>query len=320
MINIGVVGVGDLGSIHIEQLYAATNYNVVGCIDPNLDRLNNINQTYSLPTFNSFQELLPKIDALVIASPTTTHFRYAQDAIKKGKHIFIEKPITHTVLQAKELIKLSIESGVVVQIGHLERFNPALLALKNKTTINPRYIDAHRLTKFKQVDSSESLVLDHMIHDIDIVLKMAKANVKKVHASGAVIISDSIDIANARIEFANGCVASLTTSRAAENDKIRMRFFQKESCVSVDLLNKKTDIYKIEQSKNNGFKYTLGNDKGVKLYSPEISDSDAIKLQHDNFYSSITQNNKPEVCAHDGMAALELSYEILKMIQKNIAY
>lgn len=319
MINVGVIGVGQLGSIHVELLSKLKEFNLVGCYDTNLVKSLAVNTKYNLDQVNNIDDLLYASDALIIATPTTNHFEYAKEAIRLGKHVFIEKPVTHTILQATELIKLASEARIIAQVGHIERFNPAFLALK-KYDLNPMFIEVERLSSFPQRGTDVSVVLDLMIHDIDLILKMVKGNVRRIMANGVSVITDSLDIANARIEFDNGCVANLTASRVSAQKERKMRIFQKNAYITVDFLEKKTEIHQLEESELNGFAIPIEKGKGVRIHTPEIIDNNAIEMELKDFAHSISCNVEPSVSVYDGAKALELAYAILRKIQKSIPF
>lgn len=319
MINVGVIGVGQLGSIHADLVSKIKEFRLIGCFDTNISRSLAVNTRFDLNPVQNPDELLKYADAVIIATPTTSHYEYAKEAIRLGKHVFIEKPVTHTLLQASELIKLATEAQVIAQVGHVERFNPAFLALNNYE-INPMFIEVERLSSYPQRGTDVSVVLDLMIHDIDLILKMVKGNVRRIMANGVSVITDSLDIANARIEFDNGCVANLTASRVSAQKQRKMKLFQKNAYISIDFLDKKTEIYQLEESELNGFAIPLEKNKGVRIHKPEIVDNNALEMELKDFANSITNNLEPTVSMYDGAKALELAYAILRKIQKSIPF
>lgn len=319
MIKVGVIGLGKIGSIRVDFVSKIKEFELLGCYDINLTKSLAINTKYNLEPVHDPFLLIKEADAIIISTPTVNHFEYAKEAIKEGKHVFIEKPISHTLLQAAELASLTSESRIVAQVGHMERYNPAFLALKDYE-INPMFIEVERLSSFDEHESGISVVLDLMIHDIDLVLKLTKANVRKILANGVSVVSDSLDIANARIEFDNGCVANLTASRVSNKKESKMRIFQKNKHLNIDFLNKGIEIHQLEISEMNGFAIPISKDKGIKIYNPKIIDNNAIEMELKDFANSIINNQEPSVSINDGAKALELAYGILRKIQKSIPF
>jgi predicted dehydrogenase len=262
-------------------------------------------------------------DVIDIVTPTTTHFQYASRAIKLSKHVFIEKPVTSTVKEAKELLSLANEANVKVQIGHVERFNPAFLSVSNMgIELNPMFIEAHRLSMFNPRGTDVSVVMDLMIHDIDIVLSIVKSGVKRISASGVSVISKSADIANARIEFNNGCVANLTASRISLKQMRKIRFFQRDAYISIDLAEKQADVFlrdKEENSENEGvFCIDSGNEKlYVKYAHPDLPEVNSIRYELELFAKSIFEETEPKVTLMDGYNAMNVAHQILHKIEKN---
>jgi len=290
MIKIGVLGAGHLGKIHIRLLKEIENFEFVGFYDPDEENSKKVAAEYNTKAFSSITELLDSIDAVDIVTPTISHFDCAVDAIKKGKHVFIEKPVTNSIEEAEELIKLAHEAGFKIQVGHVERFNPAFLVSKDKIN-NPMFIETHRLAQFNPRGTDVPVVLDLMIHDLDIVLSIVKSNVSKISAGGVAVVSDTPDIANARIEFDNGCVANLTASRISMKNMRKSRFFQKDAYISVNFLDKQTEIVKMKDVTGNpdplAIVYDLGQKKGKKeiiFEKPKIEDTNAIKEELTSFY------------------------------------
>src|ERR1019366_1890611 len=287
MIKIGIVGAGHLGKIHIRLLKEIDQYNVIGFYDENPEAAELVEKEFGIKHFDSMEALLELVDAIDIITPTITHFSCAAKSIKKSKHIFIEKPVTNTIEEAKILMGLSKEANVKVQVGHVERFNPAFTAGRDYCS-NPMFIETHRLAQFNPRGTDVSVVLDLMIHDIDIILSVVKSNIKRISASGVAVVSDSPDIANARIEFDNGCVANLTASRISMKNMRKSRFFQKDAYVSVDFLDKKVDVIRLMNIDTEkeidplAVIIDLGNGKGSKqIYfeGPTILPSNAIKME-----------------------------------------
>lgn len=316
MLNVGVLGAGHLGKIHLRLLNQSEKYNLVGFYDADEDNAKRIEAELGYTYFNTIEALIDAVDVVDIVTPTLSHFDCARQAIAKGKHIFIEKPITNTVEEAETLRALVAEKGVKGQVGHVERFNPAFIAVKDMLD-KPMFIESHRLAEFNPRGTDVPVVLDLMIHDIDAILSVVKSEVKHVSASGVSVISDTPDIANARIEFVNGCVANLTASRISLKNMRKTRFFQRDAYISVDFLEKKCEVVKMKDApKNPGdFDMILQNAEGIKkqIYfdNPEISENNAILDELESFADAINNNTKPVVTLHDGTEALRVATMII---------
>lgn len=321
MIKVGLIGAGHLGKIHLKLLKEISQFQVVGFFDADRTRSETIQKEFSVPAFKSADELIAACEAVDIVTPTITHHQYAAGALKKLKHVFIEKPISNTLAEAKEIRSLADEANVKVQIGHVERFNPAFLSVQ-KYFDNPMFIETHRLAQFNPRGTDVSVVLDLMIHDIDIVLSVIKSNVKKINASGVAVVSDTPDICSARIEFDNGAVANITASRMSLKNMRKSRFFQRDAYISVDFLEKKTELIRMKQiaeEPKDPFAITidLGN-KGMKQISfdnPKVEESNAIKMELESFADSIRNNKPTAVGAEDGYRALEVAFKITEKMQ-----
>lgn len=323
MLKIGVLGAGHLGKIHIKCiLLASSAYELVGFFDPDKKAAQKAAETYNVPAFESMEALVNAVDVVDIVTPTVTHFKVASYAIQQGKHIFIEKPLTHTIEEAEKLVAMSEEFGVKVQVGHVERFNPALLALEDMT-LNPMFIEAHRLALFNPRGTDVSVILDLMIHDLDIILSMVDSEVSAVSASGVQVVSDTPDISNARIEFKNGCVANLTASRISLKQMRKVRLFQKDAYISLDFLEKQAQVVRLyeEGAKNlptDANLLELNTPKGQKLIhidAPKIEPVNSIKMELETFAGSIEKNQAPKVSIDDGYKALKLAYQIVDEIR-----
>lgn len=323
MLKIGVLGVGHLGKIHVKCINLVKDLELVGFFDPNEDNAKVAMEDFGLHRFENLEDLLFAVDAVDIVTPTTTHFELAKKAIENGKHVFIEKPITETPEQAKMLLDLMQKHQVKVQVGHVERFNPAMLAL-DEATLNPMFIEVHRLATFNPRGTDVSVVLDLMIHDLDIILNLVKSPVKSVHATGVSVVSNTADLSNARIEFENGCIANVTASRLSLKQMRKVRLFQKDGYVSLDFLTKKAEIvrlYDIEAKENLGDipVMELETAKGRKLIQmeiPEVQPVNAIEMELATFAESILKNTTTKVTLEDGYRALKLAYEISEQIEK----
>jgi predicted dehydrogenase len=321
MLKIGVLGAGHLGKIHIKLLLQTEAFELVGFYDINDENAASAESLYGVKRFTDLEELIQACDALDIVTSTISHFELAKLAIRNSRHIFIEKPMTSTLDEAFQLVELVREAGVKAQVGHVERFNPAFLTAESYVN-NPMFIETHRLAQFNPRGTDVSVIHDLMIHDIDIIMKLVNTNVKNIHASGVPIISDSPDIANARIEFDNGCVANLTASRISVKNMRKTRVFQRDAYVSIDFLNKKTEIFKLynyQPDNINTFELDLGADKEKKYIhfdTPEILPVNSIQMELELFAQSISNNTTPAVTVLDGLKAMEVAYGILDKIQR----
>jgi len=313
MLKIGVVGVGHLGKIHLKCIQQIAEYELVGIFDLNEEVSETISRQFNTTAFNSFEELLEKCDVIDIVTPTLSHYDYARKAIIASKQVFIEKPITHTTKEAKTLISLASEANVKVQIGHVERFNPAFLSVQEHLE-NPMFIETHRLAEFNPRGTDVSVIHDLMIHDIDIILSIVKSNVKRISANGVAVVSETPDIANARIEFDNGCVANLTASRVSLHNMRKTRIFQKNAYLSIDFSQKKSEILQLKEAANTPDPYSvvidLGSDKGKKeitFSKPKVTENNAIKEELISFASAINNDQTPLVTVEDGYNALRIA-------------
>jgi predicted dehydrogenase len=318
MLKIGVFGAGHLGKIHIQQWKEIEGIEIVGFYDPNDENAASAIDQYGVKRFSESSSLLQLCDAVDIVSNTTHHFEIAKAALLLGKHIFVEKPFTNTLEEAQELIKLIKEANVKCQVGHVERFNPALLALGDMN-IQPMFIETHRLATFNPRGTDVSVILDLMIHDIDIVLHLVKSPVKRISASGVAVLSETPDIANARIEFDNGCVANLTSSRISLKRMRKMRLFQRDAYISVDFLDKKTEVIKLTDEGENPkgimdvpLEMANGDKKILSVHMPEIPAINAINAELSEFARAIINDLPVKVTAFDGYQAMEVAHLILK--------
>ena len=322
MLKIGLFGVGHLGKIHLSQLATMKDVEVIGFYDPNNANAASISEQYNIPRFTVAEELIQLVDAIDIVAPTTLHFKLCEQAIRNGKHIFVEKPMTNTMDEAKTLVKLVDEANIKFQVGHVERFNPAFLALKGYD-LKPMFIEVHRLAEFNPRGTDVSVILDLMIHDIDIILSIVKSTVSRISASGVAVMSDTPDIANVRIEFHNGCVANLTSSRISLKKMRKMRLFQKDAYIGIDFLDKKAEIIKLKTPEDEGL-FTLDIEtnsgrKTIAIDNPEIKQSNAIRMELEMFRDSILQNKPVVVNAIDGLQAMDVAHQILAKINKGLS-
>jgi predicted dehydrogenase len=328
MLKIGVLGAGHLGKIHVKLiLELPAIFQLVGFYDPNDNNAQATINQFGIKRYDSLEALLHEVDCIDIVTPTLAHYEAAVAAIKKSIHVFVEKPITKTIEEGNSLLKLANEADIKVQVGHVERFNPAFLkALPNIQ--NPMFIETHRLAQFNPRGTDVPVVLDLMIHDLDIIMSIVKSDIKRITASGVAVVSDTPDIANARIEFNNGCVANLTASRISLKNMRKTRIFQKDNYISIDFLNKKLDIMKLEDLVGEAAPldvvFDLGNGKKTKKIhfdQPEIENTNAIKEELISFHQAITENKAPIVSIEDGLRALEVANQILdKLKSPNIAF
>jgi predicted dehydrogenase len=323
MLKIGVLGAGHLGKIHIRILLEHEDFALVGFYDPNKVNAAAISAEFNLKAFDTIDELLSNVDAIDIVTPTLSHYDCADKAIRQRKHVFIEKPITNTVEEAKKLINLSEEAQITVQVGHVERFNPAFTATKPFIK-NPMFIETHRLAQFNPRGTDVSVVLDLMIHDLDIILSIVNSNVKRISASGVAVVSDTPDIANARIEFDNGCVANLTTSRISLKNMRKTRIFQKDAYLSVDFLEKQSEVVRLSNVEGEpdplSVTIDLPDGKGQKLIyfeKPDVEPNNAIKDELTAFAEAINTKTTPLVSIYDGHKALDVAYQIIEKLELN---
>ena len=320
MIKIGVIGAGHLGKIHLKLLNSSKKFDLIGFYDIDKESSEELSKKEGYKYFSNLDNLLSNVDAIDIVSPTTTHFEIAKNVILKNKHVFIEKPITNKSENAKELIDLSIKNNIIGQVGHVERFNPAYVASIEHFN-NPMFIESHRLSDFNPRGNDVSVIMDLMIHDIDIILNIVKSKVKEVKASGVSIVSSSPDIANARIEFENKCVANLTASRISLKKMRKTRIFQKDAYIAIDFLEKELQIVKIkdfDQSKSNlsmVIKTNSGKDKVIYFENPEILQENSILNELESFAESINNNTIPKVTLIDGYEAVSVANEIMNQIK-----
>lgn len=322
MLKIGVLGAGHLGKIHIKCIREIAEFDLAGFFDPDEQVMNKVKDEFGLHAFSSIQELIEAVDVVDIVTPTVSHFECASIAMKMSKHVFIEKPLVTTLEQARELISIADEARVKVQVGHVERFNPAFIAASPYIQ-QPMFIETHRLAQFNPRGTDVPVILDLMIHDIDIVLSIVKSNIRKISASGVAVVSDTPDIANARIEFDNGCVANLTASRISMKNMRKTRLFQPDAYIAIDFFEKDIEIIRLknitDESALNPLDMIidLGNGKGKKqifFERPEITPINAIKTELEKFNASIQNNTIPEVTIIDGYNALDVAYRIIDKI------
>ena len=317
MLNIAVIGAGHLGEFHIKLLKSSKLFNLIGFFDPNKSRVKEIIDKYNI-NFIEIDKISSLVDAVIISTPTSFHYETAVKFLNNKKHVFVEKPITSTIEQANKLIEIKKNNKLIGQVGHVERFNSAFLNIKN--ALNPMFIESHRLSSYPSRGTDVSVVLDLMIHDIDIVLSLVDSKITKISANGTKIISSSPDIANARIEFENGCVANLTSSRLSLKKMRKMRVFQTDSYISLDFDSGSSEIIKIKNfDGKNKYAMTIhdseGVEKEIQIENVKNEKINSIEEEHKNFYYSIINKEDPIVSFEKGRNALKLAIEILKIIE-----
>ena len=323
MLKVGVFGVGHLGKFHLNNWKEIPGVEITGFYDPDDTNANEVIGKYKLKRFVNPDDLLDHIDAADIVAPTDHHFALCEAAIKKGRHVFVEKPLAQTMDEAHALVKLVKESNVKLQVGHVERFNPAFLAVKD-LRLNPMFIEVHRLAQFNPRGTEVSVILDLMIHDIDIILSIVKSDVKYISASGVGVMTETPDIANVRIEFNNGCVANLTSSRISMKKMRKIRIFQKDAYIGIDFLNKKSEVIKLkddEADDANVFTFdieTLSGKKSIAISNPQIPEVNAIKKELEEFRNAIERNTRTIVSEIDGLMAMDVAHQILQKIGNNV--
>ena len=318
MLKIGVFGAGHLGKIHIQQWLQIEDVQLIGFFDPDDIQAEAIIAKHNLQRFTAMDSLIDAADAIDIVSPTTSHYEIAKKCLLSGKHVFIEKPLANSLEEGKELVQLVKEANVKCQVGHVERYNPAFLAV-GEQLLQPMFIEAHRLAQFNPRGTDVSVILDLMIHDIDIVLSLVKSPVKRISASGVAVLSETADIANARIEFDNGCVANLTSSRISLKNMRKMRLFQRDAYIGIDFLDKKTEIVRLKD--NTGGPLDLmdipletgsGEKKVISVQMPEIVPINAIRTELSEFATAILKDRPVRISVYDGYQAMDVAHQVLK--------
>ncbi|MBR9975555.1 MAG: Gfo/Idh/MocA family oxidoreductase [Bacteroidetes bacterium] len=321
-LKLGVAGLGHLGSLHAKMLSTAAGATLEAVYDLNVATAEHVAEEHGARVAVDLDDLLNSVDALSIATPTSTHFDIAAEAIRRGKPVFIEKPITKTVEQARELNALASEHGVIVQVGHIERFNPAIVALDGYN-IAPLFVESHRLAQFNPRGTDVAVVLDLMIHDIDIILSLVRSDVVSIDASGLAVVSDTADIANARITFANGCVANITASRISQNRMRKMRLFQKNAYISIDFLQGLAEVFRLIDADDTEVSptYMLGmieqgkNKRNIVFEQPPVpKDHNPLKHELQLFVDAVRNGTTPLVDGQAGQQALEVAEEIVRLI------
>lgn len=319
MLKVGIIGAGHLGKFHLNNWQEIEGVQLIGFCDTNDENAIAVSEKYNLARYTEIEKLIADCDAVDIVTPTLNHYEICEAAIKKGKHIFVEKPLAHTMEEARNLVKLAKEANIKFQVGHVERFNPAFLALQ-EYKLQPMFIEVHRLAQFNPRGTDVSVILDLMIHDIDIILSLIKSNVNYISANGVAVMSDTPDIANVRIEFDNGCVANLTSSRISMKKMRKMRVFQKDAYIGIDFLEKKTEIIKLNTPDDkNVFTFDIETNHGKKtiaIANPNVPEVNAIKKELEAFRDAIINNTDTPVTIVDGFRAMDVAHQILDKIRK----
>ena len=318
MLKVGVAGAGHLGKIHIRIIKELSElYELIGFYDPNPEISHDVAKEFDIKSFDSLEELISQAECIDVVTATLSHFSVAKLAIQSRKHVFIEKPLSETLEEAYKLQSLVLEADVIAQVGHVERFNPAFIAAQ-KYLDRPMFIETHRLAQFNPRGTDVPVVLDLMIHDIDVILSIVKSGVKKVSASGVSVISETHDIANARLEFDNGCIANLTASRISLKNMRKTRFFQRDAYISVDFLDKKLEVFKLEELVGDPDPFDLILDLGankakkkILIDKPEINDTNAIKEELMVFHKCVLNETQPPVSIDDGLNAMIVAHQVL---------
>lgn len=324
MLKIGVLGAGHLGKIHLKCIKEIPSYDLVGFYDPDAATAKLVEQELGVRCFGSLEELIEAVEVVDIVTPTVQHFHCASKALRLRRHVFIEKPIVATPEEADQLVRLAEEANVKVQVGHVERFNPAFIAAEPYIK-KPRFIEAHRLALFNPRGTDVPVVLDLMVHDLNILFTLVDAPVTHVSACGVSVVSATPDITNARIEFANGTVANLTASRISLKNMRKTRIFQDDAYISIDFLEKQTEVVRLHDQEVSGYPYSLtldladGEERQITLERPEIHPLNAIRTELECFHDSIIHNTTPVVSIQDGVRVLNMAYDILKAVDESLA-
>ncbi len=323
-LKVGIIGTGHLGRIHTKLMKEVLRADLVGVYDLQTETAKKVAEEFGTKAFESLDDFLEQIDAVSIVATTSAHYDLIKKAFDKNVHVLVEKPITSTIEQAEEVVKIAEEKNLILQVGHIERFNAALLSLE-KYHLDPKFIQTDRLAQFNPRGTDVAVVLDLMIHDIDIILSLIKSKVKEVRASGVAVVSDNIDIANARIAFENGAVANVTASRISQKKMRKMRMFQKDSYISVDFDSGVSEVFRLISPKDASLEHflTFGemgvgeNKKSVVYEQPEIKKVNALKHEQQLFVNAVLDNNEPVVSGKDGLRALRVAEIILKKIEES---
>lgn len=321
MLKVGIFGAGHLGKFHLNNWKEIKDVEVVGFYDPDDTTAQEVSRKFQVPRFLDPELLMDTVEVIDVVAPTPFHFDWCEKAIKKGKHVFVEKPLANTMEEARQLVQLVKESNIKLQVGHVERFNPAFLGVQ-ELELNPMFIEVHRLAQFNPRGTEVSVILDLMIHDIDIILSLVKSEVKMISASGVAVMTETPDIANVRIEFNNGCVANLTSSRISMKRMRKMRLFQKDAYIGIDFLNKKSELIKLKTPQDiDAFSFDLeipgGGKRTIAVINPTVPEVNAIKMELETFRDAILNNEPVIVSEVDGYRAMDVAHQILQKIKNN---
>ena len=320
MLNVGLFGAGHLGKFHLNNWLQIEGITVKGFYDPSDNIAAEVSAQYGIPRFTDRHALMDAVDIVDIVAPTTAHFELCKEALRRGCHVFVEKPLAHTMEEARELLKLTRESNRKFQVGHVERFNPAFLAIQ-PYSVNPMFIEVHRLSEFNPRGTEVSVILDLMIHDIDIILSLVKSGVKSISANGVAVMTDTPDIANARIEFDNGCVANLTSSRISMKKMRKMRLFQKDAYIGIDFLSREAEIIRLKTGEDSGsFVFDVDTPRGkqtIAVAKPQVPSVNAIKMELEQFRDAILRDTPTVVNEVDGFRAMDIAHQILNKIKNS---
>ncbi len=322
-LKIGIIGVGHLGKLHAKMFSGIESCELVGIFDIDPENTKTASDEFDLKVFESEKSLLEEVDAVSVAVTTTAHFEVAKRCLERGVHVFLEKPITSTIDEAEKLVKLASEKKLTLQVGHIERFNPALISLE-KYISNPVFIESDRLSQFNPRGTDVAVVLDLMIHDIDVILSLIKSDVKRIDASGVAVVSDNVDIANARIQFENGAVANVTASRISQKKMRKMRIFQKDNYIGLDFVTGASEVYRLlsaEDTVSSGTSFVeigVGDKKKRLVYEqPEVKEINALSYELELFVKAVITKTRPVVSGEDGLRALTVANEIIKKIEES---
>lgn len=316
----GLFGTGHLGKIHLQQWHEIPQAELIGFYEPDDAAAAAVSDRWQLPRFESAAALMAVSEAVDIVTSTTAHYGLVKQALQMGRHVFVEKPLAATLEEASELVHLCRESNLIAAVGHVERFNPALLALSaEKQALQPMFVESHRLATYNPRGTDVSVILDLMIHDIDIVLHLVKSPLRRVSASGVAVVSKSFDIANARLEFVNGCVANLTASRISLKKMRKMRLFQRDAYISLDFLEKKTEVVRLGEAADEGFALPIelgdGSQQTISVHLPTVPVVNAIREELTDFTEAVRHSRQPAVSLQDGFAAMDVAYQILEKMK-----
>lgn len=326
MLDIVLLGAGHLGKIHLKNILELPQYQITGFFDPDTEVRKKVSAEFGIKGFDSISEAIQSAQVVDIITPTVSHFDCAMLAFEQKKHVFIEKPLANTLEEAQQMVESSTKSKVKVQVGHVERFNPAFMAVKDRI-VNPKFIETHRLSEFNPRGTDVSVILDLMIHDLDIILYAVQSNIKEIYSSGVNIISDTPDIANARIEFENGCVANITASRISLKNMRKTRFFTNDAYVSVDFLKRKAEVIKISDLEGEADPLSIVLEPGlgkkpkiITFDNPKFEESNAIRDELKSFAASIMNDTIPLVDISQGYEAMKVAYIIMDKLNTNVLH